>query len=200
MFASLCDFWVSYLNLDGGVYAAAAQLIGLIALTVSFISFQSKTQKAIMIMQVVSTCLFAVHFYMLGAFSGMLLNIAACLRSFIFSFRNKYKWAASPFWAVFFILVCAVLSLMSVFGGEGAAALLPLGGMILTTFAGRCREASKVRLLTILNSPFWLSYNLLSGSIPGVLTEILVSGSIIIGMIRLDRKKGTCAEADNSLK
>ena len=92
------------------------------------------------------------------------------------------------------------LSLMSVFGGEGAAALLPLGGMILTTFAGRCREASKVRLLTILNSPFWLSYNLLSGSIPGVLTEILVSGSIIIGMIRLDRKKGTCAEADNSLK
>ena len=61
--------------------------------------------------------------------------------------------------------------------------------MILTTFAGRCREASKVRLLTLLNSPFWFTYNLISGSLPGVMTEILISGSIIIGMIRLDRRK-----------
>lgn len=198
MFASLGEFLVSYLNLDGGAYAVVAQIIGIVALTVSFISFQSKAQKTIMIMQTISTCLFAVHLYMLGAISGMLLNIAGCLRSFVFSFRNKYKWAASPFWVVFFIVVCTVLSLVSVFTGEGAVALLPLGGMILTTFAGRCREAAKVRLLTLLNSPFWLTYNLISGSIPGVMTEILVSGSIVIGMIRLDRRKRAagCQESD----
>ena len=189
MLDSLGAFLSSYLDLDGGVYAVIAQLIGLVALTVSFISFQSRTQRTIMVMQVISTCLFAVHLYMLGALSGMLMNIAACLRSLIFSFRNRYRWAASPFWIIFFITVCAVLSLISVFGGEGAVALLPLGGMILTTFAGSCREAARVRLLTLLNSPFWLSYNLISRSIPGVLTELLVSGSIILGMIRLDRNK-----------
>ena len=88
MLDSLGAFLSSYLDLDGGVYAVIAQLIGLVALTVSFISFQSRTQRTIMVMQVISTCLFALHLYMLGALSGMLMNIAACLRSLIFSFRN----------------------------------------------------------------------------------------------------------------
>lgn len=207
----MVELWHAILAGDG--FAILSQGLGFLALIVSFSSFQAKKQSTIMILQTVSTALFTLHMYLIGAFCGMLLNIIACMRSIVFSFRNRSRFAAWIGWIPVFILLSALCATLSLFGaraigeflgfadislpalipadGEGWIALLPFGGMVVTTFAGHSSRASTVRLLTLFNSPFWFSYNLLvpTPSVAGALTEILISSSIVIGMLRLDRKR-----------
>jgi hypothetical protein len=50
-----------------------------------------------------------------------------------------------------------------------------------------------IRLLSLLSPPLWLIYNVLSGSYPGILSEIFLLTSTLIGIYRFDiRKKKRC--------
>jgi hypothetical protein len=51
------------------------------------------------------------------------------------------------------------------------------------------QDANMCRLYTLCASPLWLTYNIIGGSQGGIITEVFASISIIIGMLRLDRKK-----------
>lgn len=177
------------------IYYVTAQAIGILACVVALLSYQCKTQKRIMLFQVGSQFLFSVNLLMLGMISGMMLNILGLVRALIYTQRNERKWAASRVWVYVFIpLIIASGIISATVFKEGWVAFLPVGGMIITTFAGRCKEASKVRLLTLFNSPFWFIYNVIGGSIGPIITEIAGSASIIIGMIRLDRKGKSSSE------
>ncbi len=173
-----------------------AQIIGVIACMAVLMSYQCKTQKHIMIFQAAQCFLFSVNLLMLGMYSGMFLNVIGLVRAIIYTQRNEHKWAASKVWVFIFIplIIASGIISFTVFD-EGFVAFLPVCGMIITTFAGRCKEASKVRLLTLFNSPFWLTYNIIGGSIGAILGEVAGSASIIIGMIRLDRKKKDASES-----
>ena len=75
-----------------------AQAVGIVAMTVAFISFQQKTQKGIVAIQMLSSGLWTVHLYLLGAYTGCLLNFMAVIRDAIFAQRNKYPWASHIGW------------------------------------------------------------------------------------------------------
>lgn len=178
-----------------------AQIIGVIACMAVLLSYQCKTQKHIMIFQAAQCFLYSVNLLMLGMYSGMFLNVIGLARALIYTQRNSHKWAASKIWVFVFIPLIVASGVISctVFE-EGWVAFFPVCGMIITTFAGRCKEASKVRLLTLFNSPFWLTYNIIGGSIGAIMGEVAGSASIIIGMIRLDRKKKTASETESDIK
>jgi hypothetical protein len=61
--------------------------------------------------------------------------------------------------------------------------------MIVSTVALQKKDAKKVRLISLFCSPMWLTYNSFNGSIGGVITETFSIISIIVGYLRLDRKK-----------
>lgn len=176
---------------SGDTRQIVAQSLGIIAFFIAVLSFQRKTQRGIMTMQIFSCFCFTVHFLILGAMGGFILNLIAFFRSMIYSFRKNHKWAASIVWVYVFI-PCAIASgVYSIIFAEGISAVLPTLGMIITTFAGRMEKASSVRFLTLLNSPLWLAYNLIEGSIGGAMTEIVSICSIIIAILRLDIRKKT---------
>ena len=173
----------------GDTRQIVAQSLGIIAFFIAVLSFQRKTQRGIMTMQIFSCFAFTVHFMILGAMGGFILNLIAFIRSFIYSFRKDHAWAASFIWVYVFIAAAVASGVYSIIFAEGISALLPTAGMIITTFAGRMKKASAVRLLTLTNSPLWLIYNLIEGSIGGAMTEIVSICSIIIAVFRLDIKR-----------
>ncbi len=171
-----------------------AQIIGYIATAIVLITFQFKTQKTIVIFQFFSTMLFTVHFYMLGLYAGALLNAVCAIRAIVFSQKDK-KWAGHPIWIGVFIFLTVVSYFISVlFLKENPTPstyfieLLPVAGNVITTIGMR-QEAKMCRRYTLCASPLWLTYNIIGHSQGGIITEIFASLSIIIGMIRLDRKK-----------
>ncbi len=172
-----------------------AQVIGIIAMIIGSLSLQSKTQKGIARLQACSTCLFTIHFALIGAFMGAILNFLGMLRALVFSKRDK-KWAMHPIWVVIFILLFSLsyflpftlfnkpLTLFNII----IEAIVVIA-MIVSTFGLKQQEAKKVRIYTLIGCPLWLIYNICNFSIGGILAECFNITSIIIAMFRLDFKK-----------
>ncbi len=170
-----------------------AQSIGIVAMVVAISSFQQRTQKRIVLFQLVSSVLFCTHFLMIGALTGGILNGIGMVRAAIFAKRDTKRWAASPVWIYIFTGIFIVVYGLNftVFGvaptwQNFVLELLPVLGMVATTVAFRMEKAAHVRVLSLISSPLWLVYNVLQGSLGGVLTESFSLTSIVIGMVRLD--------------
>lgn len=161
-----------------------AQIIGIAAMFFSVFSFQMNKHKHIMIMQICATTLFAIQYFLLGSYTGMAVDIVATVRGIVFYNKEK-KWASSKIWIVAFCLMFAV---SGIFTWQGVSSLLVTGAMILNTFSFSCTKPVLVRSTILISSPLMLVYNILTGSIGGIINEICVELSSIIGLIRYDLK------------
>ena len=161
---------------------AISQVIGFVGTIVSFIIFQQNKRSRIIGLQILSTSLFTVHYILLGAFTGAALNLIAVTRSIVF-YNNDKKWAKSPAWLWFYIVVSVVASVLT---WENWYSILPAIALVLTTIANWMKSETKIRLISFPNSPCWLIYNAITGSVAGVVTECIVMTSLIIGIIRYD--------------
>jgi hypothetical protein len=177
-----------------------AQGIGLIGTALNALSFQRKEKKALILTQLVSATVFCIHFFMLGAYMGFLLNMIAAFRAVVFAYKDRFN-AKSIWWLPLFIsfYLASYILTFTVFDKEITARnliieLLPVIGMTISTISFRAKNAAKVRILSLFNSPMWLIYNVFSGSIGGVICESLCIVSIVLGIIRLDIKKSVPKE------
>lgn len=172
-----------------------AQIFGIIGMICNIIVFQQKTHKKVLAWQFFAAAVFAINYFMLGAVVGGMLNLVGALRSVVFFFKEKTH-ANSVWWLVFFICAFSLsypLSFLA-FGTEPTLKnfiieILPVLAMIIATVSLRLGSARAVRRLGLISSPMWLTYNCFSGSIGAVASEILNLISIIVGIIRLDRRK-----------
>ena len=168
-----------------------AQAIGFVGMTLTIISFQKKQSKGILFFQVLSASAYFFHFLLLGAYTGSIMNIFGAARNVIFYHKDK-PWVGHRFWLYLFIaiyIICAVLTWKNIFS------LLPLIGMIVGTISFWMKNPKYIRLIMLLSPPCWFTYNLVTGSIPGMITEIFTVISIVVGIIRLDIK-GKLAQTD----
>ena len=69
-----------------------------------------------------------------------------------------------------------------------AKEFLPLFAMIVMTTGFAVDGAKKTRIYGFINSPPWLIYNIINWTIGGIICEVFCISSIIVGMIRYDRK------------
>ena len=172
-----------------------AQIIGVFAMLFNIWSYQQKSQKYIIALQLVGSALFTVHFFMLNAYMGALLNAVGIVRAIVFLHKGKLK-SDHVLWLLGFILVYVLSYILtfSVLGKEFTAInalveVLPVIGMTATTFAFRSKTAKTTRLLGLVSSPSWLMYNIVSLSIGAICCEVFSLISIMVGFIRLDRKQ-----------
>ena len=164
-----------------------AEIIGIFGFTATIISYQCKSRKKILLLQLISTSCWLAHFALLGAWAGAVLNLVGALRCIVFAGRGENSRAGKIADWIGWIPVFLALSAAAVaVTWTGWICILPFLGMILTTFAVRAPSAMLVRFLTLPNDPLWLIYNAMSGSVSGVITEICIKCSIITGIIRHD--------------
>ena len=166
-------------------YDLLAQGIGFVATAIMFLSFQQRTTKGIIFFQIISTSFFALHFFLLGAYSGSVANVLGVVRNLIFVHRGK-RWADHPAWLYGF---CISFVISGIVTWQDISSLLPIVGMILGTVALYSTKPFRTRCISIGCSASWLTYNVLSHSVPGALTETLALCSIFIAMFKYDFKR-----------
>ncbi len=173
------------------------QGIGFCGAALNFLSFQQNKRNRIIGFQIGAATLFIIHYICLGftsgadAFTGAALNFIGLSRSVVF-INNDKKWAKSPVWLVFFIIVSVIAGVLT---WEGWYSFLPPTAMILTTISYWMKNETKIRFITFPSSPCWLVFNIITGSFAGVVTECVVMSSLIIAIIRYDvLKKNRGAE------
>lgn len=172
-----------------------AQAIGIFAMLFVIFSYQFKSQKSIYFFQLCGSILFSVHFFMIGATIGGLLNILAFIRAALFVFKDRLK-TDRVVWLIAFILSFIAMYILNftLFGKEVTPInlmieLLPVIGMTAISVGFRLKDSADIRRCALVASPAWLIYNVLAGSLGASICEIFSLGSIIIGMLRHDKKK-----------
>lgn len=158
------------------------QAIGFFGLFFTIISFQSNQGKKILYFQVISASFFFIHFLLLGAITGSIMNVLSIIRNYIFYCREK-KWANKPIWLYIFILAFMFATLLT---WESSYSILPMIGMITSTIGLWMKNPTYIRLVLLLSPPCWFVYNFISGSIPGMIGDLSILVSIIVGFIRFD--------------
>lgn len=165
-------------------YNLLTQVIGIIGIIFNFITFQQNTNKRIVAFQICASAAFVIHFFMLGAVTGAVLNIFGILRNIVLFNRNK-DWAKGKYWLYIF---CAVYIITGIVTFQNIFSILPTVGMLFGTVAVYIVSPKKTRIVSVGCSVSWLSYNAISFSIPGIITEVLNLISIGISMYKYDYK------------
>lgn len=171
-----------------------AQALGIVGMTMNILSYQGKRQRTVILMQLVGASFFAANMFMLGAWSGFLLNVLGILRAVVYA--NKEKFRSMKLWNVLFFISYG-LSYAAVFTLFGKPVtfwnllleMLPTSAMAVSTVAFSRENASDIRKFAWYVSPAWLVYDAINMSIGGTVCEAISIISILTATLRLDRKK-----------
>lgn len=161
------------------------QIIGFIAMAIIVVSYQQKSHKNILTFQMVSGLLFTIHYLLLGAYTGAVMNLLGAFRSLIYSSRGK-KWASTILWPIVFSIAFLISGILT---WDNSFSVFPLIAMLMSSVVLWIEQPRINRILSLPTSTCWLIYNIKTVSIPGIITEVFVLSSIVIGIIRLDIKK-----------
>lgn len=161
-------------------YMIITQLIGVAAMLLMIFSYQGK-RTTILILQVVSSCLWVTHFILLGTPNPALLNGLAIPRGLLYAQRGRYKWADSP-WLPVGCMAAFVIA--GCFTYTRPIDLLPVVAMVISSYVLFIDRVNTIRVLSIIVSVLWGLSDAWSGSPPGVLCEVFAIGSIIVALVR----------------
>lgn len=177
---------------SGSVKEIAAQLIGFLALAASVISFQMKTYRRIMLMQILCAALFAVHMGFLtllghgDAVSGCVSNVICLIRDVVFLLLAGREEKHPRLKTVIFCVLLAGVGVVRF----SPVSLLCIVGMLLNTVSFSMTEPQRVRRIILISAPFMFAYELLSASAGGAVNELISFCSAVIGLLRYRKAKG----------
>ena len=172
-------------------------LIGLAAVATFLLSYQQKKRNNIILLNVISRCLYILQYLLLGAFSGAVLDVLGAIASVVASekdtgFVKKH-------------LKAVIISVNLLIFGTGIAIaiankswldLFSLAGVMLHTGAFWLNSEKLIRCVSLAGSPFWFFYNFMSQAYGSAIGDLLTMGSIILAMYR-HREKGSVDRVDN---
>ena len=181
------------------MYSYITQGIGFLGAITGFIVFQQKKRRRILLFQMLSCAFFVIHFVMLGAYTGAVMNAIVIVRAFVYLNSDK-KWAAGKIWLAVFIIISVAACVIT---WKDWSSIFPLASMVLSSVSCWLKNEKYIRLVTFPSSPCWLVYNVVNGSVAGTVTEIFISASLIIAIVRYDilgksKKQSIEVTADDS--
>lgn len=161
---------------------AISQIVGVLAVIFALSIYQLKKRESMLKTASLAAVLFAIHFLLIGAYTGAAMNIVGAMRNFVYSkFKTrKYSWVAY----VFLLLAIG----MTIFTWQGWSSLFAMGATGISCIALWQQDPKLIRKLMLLVPPMWFVYAVVSGSYPVMFVEIAIFCSNIIGQYRFDHR------------
>ena len=156
------------------------QIMGWMAALFTFLSYQCKSHKKLIIVQCLSSFSICISYLLLGAWSGMILNVVCLIRNFII-YRKDLKIFSYSFWPY------ALAALMGVTGAlswQGPMSLLILVALVVNTLFLYFPNVQNLRKSIVVTSTMVLIYNAYFAVWGGVVNEMIAITSALIGIIR----------------
>ncbi len=163
-----------------------AHIFGVLAVITFLLSFQFKTRRNIIAVNLTSRILYILQYILLGAFEGAVLDFSG----FVLSFFSRYKEKecvlkhSKP-------IIAGVIILLTAIGlcfYENIFSLFAIGGIVFEIVALWLTKEKNIRILSLFSAPCWLVYNLASSAYSSAAGSIFAIISILIAMARLDFK------------
>ena len=169
---------MSWSSMEQALYLIG-QALGLVALVLGFLSFQCKDQRRLLLVQTVMCLVFASHYLLIGAMTGMAMNAICVLRNGLYylRFEKGRSWALAAAFAV-------TLGAISAVTWDGWFSSFMLLCMVTCCFTMNLRTAKAVRYWSFFTCPLAFTYDVFVHSYSGMLFETVMVISAIIGTLR----------------
>ena len=137
-------------TLDGTMgiwYPILFNAIGVVSIFLQFMIFQMKRKKQIVFVEILSDIGWLSYFALQGDFISGTANIIGIMSKIIILLQNKYRWAESKLWNIFFVAFAAVFSALTFKVWMDIFALIACTLSILAFFMTKENNIRKVALL-----------------------------------------------------
>ena len=160
------------------------QIFGGIAVLVGFLTYQTKTQERLLLLQMLTCGIFCIHYLLIGATVGAMLNLIALVRNVAYFYRNKMLKGAH--WIpVSFMILCGAAG---IFAWEAWYSIFSTVGIVINSGCMSFSNPQNVRKSILVTSPMVLVYNIFAKSIGGSIYESVAIVSAIVGIWRYRKK------------
>ena len=194
------------LEFIGKIPPIIPQIVGITGTVLYILCFQMKHRIGIIAMNATSRILFVIQYCLLGAFAGAILDILGITAAFVAAKKEK-GFVRRHIKLVFALTVTVILAggALSIVLALKAAkdaitpfavilSILPTVGVLLHSSAFFLTEEKKIRILSLVGSPFWFVYNTASKAYGSSVGDVLSMVSIISAMIRYKRYEKSASE------
>lgn len=160
------------------------QIIGIIAMAILFISYQCKEAKKLLVIQCIGVVTICIHYLLIGATAGLVLNIVCLVRNICYA--NRDKKLLSEIWVpIFFSVAMGIIGIMS---WQGYYSIFIIAGLIINTLFLSQPNTQLLRYSILLTSPLVFTYDAFVLSWGGMANEALTVASAAIGIIRIKKQ------------
>lgn len=156
-----------------------ALLLGLAGVLLNILWPLRRGRRVMLLIQALAGLCFAAHYAMIGARTGSLMNGLAALQALA-----AIPLGTRPGFRTVYLLTLPAIALglaLTWMGWPSACAALGMAGISLGRYQTRVLPFRVILLATI---PCWVGHNILVGSLPGLLSDTLVTISSIVGLRR----------------
>jgi hypothetical protein len=158
----------------------AGQIMGWGAALMTFLSYQCKDHKKLLIVQTLSSLSICISYLLLGAWSGMLLNVICIVRNFII-YRKDIKIFSYSFWPY---ALAAVMGAGGLLSWQGPMSLLVIVALVANTVFLYFPNVQNLRKSILITSTMVLIYNAYYNVWGGVVNEMIAITSSAVGIYR----------------
>lgn len=172
--------------------APLAFSISTVALILEIAIYQFRGMRAIVIGQCILNFLIFFTLVLGNGVSGAAVCIIATIQTFLVYWMYQRKEKEVSVWFTLVFIACYIIA--SVITFKEFVDVLPIFAAVLFAISVVQSESWKYRLIILVNSLMWLAYNILiSSPVPLVAAYVIAVTSIVVGIVRLDIKKGLIA-------
>lgn len=180
------DVFVAFFGENPGTKEIIAQVIGFVAIIMSFFIPQQRTKLRLLLFKLMTDWIWIAHWILVGAFTGAAVTMIAILRTITFMILDKRgKKKNNWFLALFLCLAVAA----TVFTWKDAWSLFSLCTSILGTLAYWQTNVNHSKIILFCVSLCQIPYALHNHSVAVICNEILVMSSIILFFVRVHFEK-----------
>ena len=161
------------------------QALGVVAVILGFINYQVKTREQVLYVHIATTICFGLHYMLIGAYAGMAMNFVGAIRNVVYYFACRNGKSGRP-WAITFSVIIGAIGVLS---WEAWYSVFVVLGLIINSYAMSFSNPQNVRKSILVSSPLVLTYDAFALSFGGMVYEVVVIVSSIIGLARYKNKR-----------
>ena len=161
------------------LYFSFIQLIGLIAWLLLILSYYRKNTNKILFFQILGTILYCLHYYLLGAYSGLFICLFEVARDYSYYKTDKDK--------IIFACCIPIYIIGGILSYTSLIDILPIFSSVIDGYS--LTNKKKIVIIgAFLSYTLWVIYDIAVLSISGAVTDGLIALSNLSILIFGDRK------------
>ena len=164
-----------------------AEIIGCIAIAISVLIYQQKTEKNLLWCKGISDALWIIHYIIIGGYTGAAISGVALIRGIVLSF-NAHRGIKSKRVLLLFLLASLVFTAIT---WHSVFSIFPAVASVLAVISFWIGNPKILRIMSFPISACMMTYAIHNGSVSVIISESLVVLSSCLGLLTKDRKPQT---------